>query len=80
MRSLKFNSFVNAFKSVLQIAFPIITLPYISRILGVDNIGRLNFSITYVGYFSYLAILGIGGYSVRNGSALRDDKEKITNL
>ena len=46
----------------------------------MDNIGRINFSVTFVGYFSYLAILGIGGYSVRNGSALRDDKKKITKF
>jgi N-glycosylase/DNA lyase len=49
--SLKTNIFYNVSLSVLNVLFPIITAPYISRVLGVENIGLVDFSTNYAGYF-----------------------------
>ena len=58
-KNLKLNMVINAFKGILGIAFPLITFPYISRILGVTNIGKYNFSTSIINYCLLIAALGI---------------------
>lgn len=74
------NAFLNSFRSILNILFPLITFPYISRKLSVDGIGIYNFSNSIVSYFLLIAALGIGTYAVREGAKYRDNKEKITQF
>ena len=50
-KSLGLNAFLNGLRSVLNLIFPLITFPYISRVLSVNGIGIYNFSNTYIGYF-----------------------------
>lgn len=76
-RSLGFNTLLNGIRSVLNVLFPIITFPYVSRILSVKSIGIYNFSNTYISYFTLLAGLGITTYAVREGSKYRDDYQKL---
>jgi O-antigen/teichoic acid export membrane protein len=47
------------------VAFPVIATPYVSRILGVENIGIVNFAVTYASYFALFAALGIPKYGIR---------------
>lgn len=68
---------MNGIRSVLNVLFPIITFPYVSRILSVKSIGIYNFSNTYISYFTLLAGLGITTYAVREGSKYRDDYQKL---
>ncbi len=76
-KSLALNAFLNGFRSVLNILFPLITFPYVSRKLNVTGIGIYNFSNSIVSYFLLIAALGIGTYAVREGAKYRDNKEKI---
>lgn len=76
-KSLGLNAFLNGFRSVLNLIFPLITFPYISRVLYVSGIGIYNFSNTYISYFILIAGLGIATYAVREGAKYRNDKEKI---
>lgn len=61
----------------MVVLFPLITTPYVTRILGVDNIGKYSFSSTFVSYFVLLAALGIDNYAIREGAALRENREKL---
>lgn len=79
-KSLVVNAFLNGLRSVLNILFPLITFPYVSRVLSVNGIGIYNFSSTYVGYFILIAGLGISTYAVREGAKYRDNIEKISNF
>lgn len=79
-KSLGINAFLNGIRSALNLIFPLITFPYVSRVLSVDGIGIYNFSSTYVNYFSLLASLGIATYAVREGAKYRDDKEQINTF
>jgi O-antigen/teichoic acid export membrane protein len=63
--SLKKNVAYNTILSVSNVAFPIITTPYVSRILGVENIGVVNFAVTYASYFALFVALGIPMYGMR---------------
>lgn len=76
-KSLGLNGLLNGLRSALNLVFPLITFPYVTRILSVNGIGIYNFSSTYVGYFVLIAGLGISTYSVREGAKYRDNKEKM---
>ena len=56
--SIKKNFLYNILLNISNIAFPIITIPYVSRILGVDQIGEFSFVTTLVEYFVLFAALG----------------------
>lgn len=76
-KSIKINAVLNSIKTILGVIFPLITFPYISRVLNIDDIGKYNFSSSIVSYFILLAGLGITTYAVREGSKFRDNKEKL---
>lgn len=79
-KSLKVNSILNILKTISAIVFPLITFPYVSRVLQPENIGKVNFSGTYVGYFSLIASLGIATYAVRECAAVRDDRKNLSSV
>ena len=68
---------LNAIKGLLSVLFPLITFPYVSRVLGVDNLGRYNFVNSIISYLLLLAGLGINTYAIREGARIRDDRERI---
>ena len=76
-KSLGLNGLLNGLRSALNLVFPLITFPYVTRILSVNGIGIYNFSSTYVGYFVLIAELGVSTYSVREGAKYRDNKEEM---
>lgn len=76
-KSLGLNAFLNGLRSVLNLFFPLISFPYVSRVLSVSGIGIYNFSNTYISYFLLIAGLGIATYAVREGAKYREDKTKI---
>lgn len=76
-RSLKQNAVLNTIKTVVGIIFPIITFPYVSRVLGVEMLGVYNLSASIVSYFTLIAALGISTYGIREGSQYRDNEQKI---
>lgn len=79
-KSLNLNMLLSAIKGLMSVIFPLITFPYISRILGVEKLGRYNFAVSVVGYIVLLAGLGITNYAIREGARVREDKEKFGKL
>ena len=79
-KSLGVNAFLNGLRSVLNLFFPLITFPYVSRVLSVPGIGIYNFSNTYISYFILIAGLGIATYAVREGAKYRENKDKINDF
>lgn len=79
-KSIKNNTIYNAIKTFSTIIFPLITFPYISRVLLVENIGKINFGLSFVSYFSLIASLGVGVYAIRECSKVRDDRIKLSEL
>jgi O-antigen/teichoic acid export membrane protein len=71
--SLKKNVAYSTVLSVSGVAFPVITTPYVSRILGVENIGTVNFAIAYASYFALFAALGIPKYGIREIAKCNSD-------
>lgn len=79
-KSLKKNAFLNAIRTFLNMIFPLITFPYVSRVLAVEGIGKYNFASSVVQYFLMIAALGISTYAVREGAKIRDDQSKFTSF
>lgn len=78
--SLGLNALLNGFKNALNLIFPLITFPYVSRVLSVKGIGIYNFSNTYISYFLLIAGLGINTYAVREGAKYRDNTNKLSRF
>lgn len=79
-QSITKNALYNVLLNVAAVIFPLITAPYISRVLEPDGVGLFNFSNIYAGYFAMVAMLGIPTYGVREVAKLREDKAALTDL
>lgn len=79
-KSIKLNAILNTAQTIISILVSIITFPYISRVLGVEEIGRYNFSLSFVNYFALLAALGVSTYAIREGTQYRNDKNKLNKF
>ena len=79
-KSIKKNLIYNIILNVLNVLFPLITAPYVARVLLPENMGLYNFANTYAGYFALVAALGIPTYGVRAVAKCRDDKKALQDL
>lgn len=65
-------------KTISNIIFPLITFPYVSRILMPENVGKVNFGSSFVSYFTLIASLGITTYAIRECSAKRENQNELS--
>lgn len=79
-KSLTINAFLSSIKTLATILFPLITYPYITRVLSVENIGKVNLSQSIVSYFSLVAGLGISAFASRNGAQIRENKLQLSKF
>lgn len=79
-KSIKKNAILNIIKVLMSIIFPLITFPYATRMLGTDNIGKIQFSTSIINFIMLFAALGINSYAVREGVNHRDDRKKISDF
>ena len=80
MKSIKINSILNAFRMGLTVLVPLITFPYTSRIFLAEGTGKLNFCSSYTGVLALFASLGIYTYGIREGTIVRNDRNKLPRL
>ncbi|MDD5940355.1 MAG: flippase [Lachnospiraceae bacterium] len=76
--SLKKNFFMNAVLTASFVVFPLITFPYVSRILQPSGTGKVAFATSLISYFTMIAQLGIPTYGIRVCAAQRDDKVRLS--
>lgn len=74
------NYFLSVSNTLLNVLFPIITFPYVSRVLGPSNLGIINFVQSYGYYFSHIASFGLSSYAIREVSKVRDNKDKTERI
>lgn len=79
-KSIKKNTIYNIIKTCSSIIFPLITFPYITRVLLPDNVGKVTFGNTFVGYFMLIATLGVTVYAIRECSAVRDNRAELSRV
>lgn len=76
-KSLVKNYIYNLLYQILIIILPIITTPYLSRVLGAKNLGIYSFTLSIATYFVLFGSLGVALYGQREIAYVRDDKEKL---
>ena len=79
-KSIKANLILNTIKTLSSIIFPLLTFPYVSRILHAENIGKVHYAASIISYFALVASLGISTYAIRSGAGLRNNKEKLNKF
>lgn len=77
-KSLKRNIIMNMILTMSSFIFPLITFPYVSRILLPEGTGKVSFATSLISYFSMFAQLGIPTYGIRACAKVRDDREELT--
>ena len=76
--SVKLNMLMNVILTLSSIIFPLITLPYVTRVLGPEAVGKVYFASSVVTVLSVFAELGIPVYGIRTCAKVRDDREKLS--
>ena len=77
-KSIKLNFVMNALLNMSSFIFPLITFPYVSRILLPEGTGRVNFATSFIAYFTMFAQLGIPTYGIRACATVRDNKKALS--
>ena len=78
MKSENKNFIYNVVYQLLIYVFPLVTIPYVSRVLGVDNIGIYSYTYSIVYVFLLIALLGINNYGCRSIAQCRDNKDELS--
>ena len=79
-KSIKKNYLFNTAYQILTLITPLITTPYVSRILGADGIGVYSFSDSITSYFVLVATMGISVYGQREISYFQSYREKRSEI
>jgi len=60
--SLKKNYIYNSILQITNLLYPLITLPYVARVMGPEGIGKNTFIMSLVQFYIIFAALGISAY------------------
>ncbi|MEY8396707.1 flippase [Lachnospiraceae bacterium 45-P1] len=78
--SIKKNFLMNSLLTLSSFIYPIITFPYVSRILLPTGTGKVAFATSFVSYFLMLSQLGIPTYGIRACAKVSDDRVKLSRV
>ena len=79
-QSAKSNYLFNVSYQVFALLVPLVTTPYISRVLGADGIGTYSYTYSIVRYFWLLSALGIATYGTKAIGIWQESKEKRSEI
>ena len=79
-KSVAKNYIYNLIYQILVLILPVITTPYLSRVLGAEGIGIYSYTISIVTYFILFGSLGIAMYAQREIAYVQDNKEKRSKI
>ncbi len=74
------NFLYNAVYQMLIFIIPFILTPYISRVLGVNNVGIYSYTYSIISYFMLFAMLGINNHASRNIAKCSENPEKLNYM
>lgn len=78
MASLKKNFLYSSAYQILLVILPLITSPYVSRVLGPDGLGSFSYTQSIAKYFVLVAMLGVANYGNRSCAFVRNNIETLS--
>lgn len=72
-----------AYLSLLQVAgyaFPLITMPYLARVIGVEGFGKIAFASAIMVWIQTVADWGFNFTATRDVAKNREDKNKVSDI
>lgn len=78
MTGLKKNFIYNVFYQIMILILPLITVPYVSRVLGAEGVGIYSYTYSIVYYFMIVSMLGINNYGNRTIAKTRENKYELS--
>lgn len=76
--NIRINYLLNTFNQVLSLIVPLITAPYLSRVLGSEGIGIQSYTNSIITYYTLIAVLGTSSFGQRNTAYHRDNKQELS--
>lgn len=80
MPSIKRDFAYNLILTVGNYIFPLLTYPYVSRVLGVNNIGICGYVDSVIDYFILFSTLGVFVLGIRETARMKHNKEGLTEV
>lgn len=71
----KYNLLMNYILLAANFLFPLITYPYVTRVLGAESLGTVSFAGSVANYFAAIATFGITSYAVRTCAKVKEDEK-----
>lgn len=79
-KSVKLNYIYNLIYQIFTLITPLITAPYVSRVLGSSGVGQYSFTNSIVTYFILFGALGFGYYAQREIARHQGDKVEQSKI
>ena len=76
--SIKRNFMFNSLLTASGYVFTLLTYPYISRVLGLSNVGIVNFVDGLINYFILFAMMGVGTVGIREVAINKNDRNELS--
>lgn len=80
MSSVKKNFVYSSILTASNYIFPLLTYPYVSRVLGVTNIGICNYIDSIIHYFVLFSMMGIAATGIREIAANKDNPKALNTV
>lgn len=77
-KSLGFNVLFQTVYQLFLTITPLITTPYVSRMLGVDGVGTYSYTLSMCKYFMLFALLGVEDYGCRSIASVNGNREAVS--
>lgn len=78
--SIRTNFVYNLIYQVVSLITPLVTAPYVARVLGAEGVGIYSYTQSIVIYFTLIGGLGSNTHGRREIASSRDNQQKMSNL
>lgn len=78
IKNIKLNFILNISRLFLGTFFILLTMPYITRVLGSESLGNVEYVNSIISYFLLFTALGIPNYGIREIAKVRNNKKELS--
>ena len=72
------NFIYNSIYQIIAIIIPLITMPYLTRVLGAEGMGNYSYAYSVAYYFSLFIKLGLNNYGTRTVASVNREKKELS--